>query len=119
VNDRVADFREAQGRVKRVGSRIGRRGVHFAGYDRVAGLPRLLEQRFVEAARMAAPARGLGDDDAVDIDKALVARAKPQEIGALVVRILVEGHDEGFDLADAPRVKTLAEQVSQPLRFQP
>ena len=58
-------------------------------------------------------------DDAVDIDEALVALAEPDEVRAVVVRLLVEGHDEGFEIADAPRIECLAEQERQPVGFEP
>ncbi len=85
----------------------------------MAGARDLVEQILIQPAGMAAAARLRRDDDAVDIDEALVALAEPQEVRAVVVGILVEGHDEGFERADAPRIERLADQEGQPLGFEP
>ena len=58
-------------------------------------------------------------DDAIDIDEAFVAFAKPEEVRAVVIGLLVEGHDECFEIADAACVECLAEQERQPFGFEP
>ena len=85
----------------------------------MSGAARVFEQIVVKPARMAAPACGRCDHDAVDIDKARIARAEPEEIRAVVAGGLIERQQEGVELANSSRQKCLADQMLQPLRVQP
>jgi len=49
-----------------------------------------VEQCLIEQARQTAAARRSGDDDPIDIDKARVPLAKPQEIRTVTVGALIE-----------------------------
>ena len=98
----MAHFGEPERCMEGVRCRVGRLGVHFA-HDKV----------------MAALAHGRGHDDAVDIDEARIARAEPEVVGAVVVGVLVEGDEEGGDVARAPGVEGLAEKVVQPRGVEP
>ena len=54
-----------------------------------------------------------------DVDEARIARAEPEEVGAVVASVLVEREQEGVDLADASRQQGLADQIFEPFRLQP
>ena len=75
-----ADLGKAQRRVKGIRGGIGRVVIDLADDAVVSAAPRLAEQIFIEPAGVAAAARGRGDDNAVDIDEAAIARAEPQEV---------------------------------------
>lgn len=68
---------------------------------------------------MAAPARGGRDHDPVDIDKARIAGAKPEEIRAVVFGVLIERQQEGVEVPDSSRQKCLFNEMLQPRRFEP
>jgi len=53
------------------------------------------------------------------MDEARVARAKPQEVRAVVIGILVEGEQERVDLAGSRRKERFTDEVRQPLRRKP
>ena len=55
-----------------------------------------------------------GDDKAVDVDETGVAVAKPQEVGAVVVCVLVEGDHEAVERADPRCVVGLIQHRVQP-----
>src|SRR5579859_1525545 len=80
---------------------------------------RFREQLAIELPRQAASARGGGDRDAVDIDEALVALAKPPEIRTVVVGVLIESEQERIEMADAARKEALANEMCQTRRLQP
>lgn len=76
--------------------------IDFADHAIVAGRNGLPEQIVVEPARKAASARGCRDDNAVDIDKARIARAEPKEVRTVVAGALVEGQQEGVEVSNSP-----------------
>jgi hypothetical protein len=69
-----------------------------------------VEQVAIEKPRVAAPTRRLRHRDPVDIDEARIALLEPEEIGAVVVGVLIEGEQKGFELADAARVISLRDR---------
>ena len=115
----VAHFGEPERCMEGVRCRVGRLGVHFAHDKVMARGGGIAEKILVQAVRQAALAHGRGDDDAVDIDEARIARAEPEVVGAVVVGVLVEGDEEGGDVARAPGVEGLAEKVVQPRGVEP
>ena len=62
--------------------------------------------------------RASGDSDPVDIDKARIALPEPQEIRAVIICGLVEGQQEGFQIADAAGIEG-CRPGPQPLRLEP
>lgn len=70
--------------MKSVRRRVRRLPVDLADDAVVAGSNGPREQIVIEPARMAAPARRRRDHDPVDIDKAWIAAAKPQEVRAVI-----------------------------------
>lgn len=115
----MADLDEAERCVERVRSRVGRIGVHLADDAIVARLAGGTKEVVVEPVRQAALAHRRLDDDAVDIDEARVALAKPQVIGTVVVGALVEGDEEGRDVTGAAGVEGLAQKAPQPCGVEP
>jgi len=85
----------------------------------MAGAFGAFEQIPIKPARAATPARRCGDHDPVDIDKARIAFAEPEEIRAVIVGVLIEGEQEGIEIADASRQERLGDKMLQPLRLQP
>ena len=73
---------------------VRRLGVHLAGDEVVARRRGKVEQIAIEPPPMAASAGGGGDHHPVDIDEALAARPEPLKIGAVIVRVLIEGEQE-------------------------
>ena len=115
----MSDLDEAEGRMEGIGGRIGRVGVHFAHDAVMAGVLGDTKQVLVQAVRQAALAQGRSDDDAVDIDEARIAFAEPEVVRAVVVGVLVEGEEEGGDVAGAAGVEGLAEKMPQPRGVEP
>ena len=113
------DLDKSKRSMKSVRRRIRRLPVDLADYAIVAGCNGLLEQIVIEPARMTAPARRRRDHDPVDIDKARMAGAKPQEIRAVVFGALIEGEQEGVDGPYTPRQKCLPNEMLQPRWFEP
>lgn len=109
----MSDLDEAEGRMKRIGGRIGRIGVYFADDAVMACVLGDAKQVLVQAARQTALAHRRGDDDAIDVDEAAMTLAEPEVIRTVVVCVLVEGHEEGGDVAGAADVEGLAEKMSQ------
>ncbi len=105
--------------MKGVRGRIRRLDVDFADDAIVAGFHGPIEHIVVKSARMTAPARGGSDHDAVDIDEARIAGAKPEEIRAVVCGVLIEGQQERVDGPYSPGRKCLRNEMLQPLRFEP
>jgi len=85
----------------------------------MSGARRFRKQGTIKQPRQTAPACGSGDHDPVDMDEARVARAKPQEVRAVVIGILVEGEQERVDLAGSRRKERFTDEVRQPLRRKP
>ena len=115
----MPDLDEAEGCVKGIGGRIGRIGVHFAHDAVMACVVGDTKQVLVQAVRQAAFAHGRSDDDPVDIDEAWVAFAEPEVVRTVVVGVLVEGQEEGRDVAGAADVEGLAEKTPQPRGVEP
>lgn len=119
MNPGTADLGEAQGRMEGVGGRVGRIGIDLADDTLVAGVDGGLKQVFVQAVRQATLAHRRGDDDAVDIDEARMALAEPEVVGAIIVGVLVEGQEEGGDVAGAAGAEGLRQQMPQPRGVEP
>ena len=85
----------------------------------VPGADGMLEQVGIEPTRAAASAGRWRDHDPVDIHKARIAGAEPDEIGAVVSRVLIEGEQEGVHVAYPSCEERLADQVFEPFRLQP
>lgn len=102
-----------------VGGRIGRVGIDFADDALMAGVDGGFKQVFVQTVRQAALAHGRSDDDAIDIDEAWVALAEPEVIRTVVVGVLVEGQEEGGDVAGAAGVEGLPQEMPQPRGVEP
>ena len=102
-----------------IGGRIGRVGVHFAHDAVMAGVLGDTKQVLVQAVRQAALAHGWSNDDAIDIDEAWITFAEPEVVRTVVVGVLVEGHEEGGNVAGAPYVDGLAEKMPQPRGVEP
>ena len=115
----MTHFDEPERRMEGVRCRVGRIGVHFAHDKVMARGGGIAEKIIVQAVRQAALAHRRGDDDAVDIDEARIACAEPEVVGAVVVGVLVEGDQEGGDVAGAAGVEGLAEKMPQPLGVEP
>lgn len=115
----MADLDETQRGMEGVGARIGRIRVDLTDHPIVAGDAGRAKQVFVQLVRQAALAHGGSDDDAVDIDEARVALAEPEVVGTVVVGVLIEGQEEGRDVADAARVESLCQQMPQPPGVEP
>jgi hypothetical protein len=91
---RAAHFRKSQSAVEGHRSRIGRINVNLTDDPLMTRFPGVVEQAFVECAGQApTPCTGR-NDDAVDIDKPIVARFEPQEVHAVIRRILIERDQE-------------------------
>src|SRR5438270_1655142 len=119
MNARGANLEKSQRRVKSVRRRIGRPAVDLADDARVASRNGMSEQIVVQPARMAVPACGGGDHNAVHIDKARIARAEPEEIRTVVACVLVERQQEGVEASYSPRQERLFDQMLQPRRLEP
>jgi len=115
----MADLDEAEGRMEGIRGRIGRVRIDLADDPFVSGDAGSVEQVFVQAIGQAALAHRRGDDDAVNIDEAPIALAEPEEVGAVVIDVLVEGQEEGRDVADAARMEGLRQQMPQPCGVEP
>jgi hypothetical protein len=99
--------------------RVWRLLVDFADDVLVPRLTRMFDQIIVQAACVASPARGCGDDDPVHIYEAPVACAEPQKIGAVVSGVLIESQKECVEFAYAPSQKGLPDEILQSLWLQP
>ena len=115
----MADLDEAEGRMEGIRGRIGRVRIDLADDPFVSGDAGSVEQVFVQAIGQAALAHRRGDDDAVNIDEAPIALAEPEEVGAVVIDVLVEGQEEGRYVADAARMEGLRQQMPQPCGVEP
>jgi hypothetical protein len=109
----MANLDEAEGGMKAIGGRIGRVRIDLADHAIVAGGDGGAKQIFVQAVRHAALAHRRSDDDAVDIDEAREAFAEPEVVGAVVVGVLVEGQEEGGDVAGAAGMEGLPQEAPQ------
>ena len=81
--------------VERVGARVRRVEIDLADDAVVPCGPRVLDQVAVETGRDPLPATALGDDDPVDIDEAPPVRLEPLEVDTAVLRVLVQGDQQG------------------------
>src|SRR6476660_2833464 len=90
-----ADFDKTQRRMEGIRSGIWRNGVDLA------------DDAIVSARRWC-------DHDAVDIHKPRIACAEPDEIRAVVLRVLIEREQEGVQLADPPCEECFTDQVFEP-----
>ncbi len=99
--------------------RVGRIGIHLAHDAVVAGLPGGAKQILVQAVRETLLAHRRSDDDTIDIDEAAIALAEPEIVGAVVVGLLVEGQEEGGDVAGAAGVEGLLQEVAKPCGVEP
>src|SRR4051794_27044176 len=114
-----ADLDKTQRRMERVGCRVWRCLVDLA-YDAVVpGAAGVFEQVGIEPSRATASARRWWDHDAVDIDKARIARVEPDEIRAVNSRVLIEREQEGVQTANPSCEECFADQVFEPFRLQP
>jgi hypothetical protein len=57
--------------------------------------------------------------DAVDIHKARIAGAEPDEIRAVVSRVLIEREQEGVEIADPSCEERFTDKVFEPFRLEP
>lgn len=85
----IAHFAEAQGLVKGVGGRIGRIGIDLADDDVMTVFGCESKQVVVKQPRQAPATMARVDGDGVDIDEAVEPAPEPQEVGAVVVGILL------------------------------
>jgi hypothetical protein len=115
----TAHFAEPERRMEGVGGRIGRIGIHFAHDALMARGGGRAEEIIVQAIRQAALAHRRGDDDAVDIDEGRIACTEPEVIRTVVVGVLVEGDEEGRDLARAAGMEGLPQKMPQPRGVEP
>src|SRR2546423_8957078 len=119
MNARRANLDKTQRRIESIRCGIWRVHVDFADDAIVPGTDGVFEEIVVKAARATATARRGRHDDAVDIDKARIARAEPEEIRVVISGVLIEREQEGVDISNSSRQEGLAYQIFQPRRLQP
>src|ERR1700737_2726995 len=85
IDARGADLDKSERGMEGIRRRVRRADVDLTDHVLMAGPARLFKQILIKPACTAAPARRCGDHDAVHIDKARIAGAKPKEIRAVVV----------------------------------
>src|SRR5690606_20894239 len=119
MDGRRADLAKAEAGMEGVGSGVGGIGVHLAGDDCMVGLLRVADQILIEASGMASSASRGRNYDAVHINETGIMPAEPQEVGAVVIGILIEGDDECVNRTNAPCVERALQKLHQSLGFEP
>lgn len=109
----AADFGEAESGVERVGNGIRRVKIDFADDARVAGGAGTFEEIGIEGAGVTFAARRSGNNDAIHINKPVIVRTEPEEIGAVVLGGLIVGEEERIGFADCGREEGLADEVAE------
>lgn len=107
----AADFGKVQCGVERIGGGIGRIEVDFADDAGMAGKFGALEEVGVERLGVAFAASEWRGDDAVDVDKTVVAFAEPEEVRTGVGGVLVERDEKGISVSNRGCDKTYTDQT--------
>jgi len=111
VNGSTADFGETQSRVKGVRRGVRRDQIDFADDSRVACIFGSVKKVGVERFGVAFAASQRRGDYAIDVNEAVVALAKSEEIGAVVAGVLIESKKQSRCVTRLGSVKTLLNQA--------
>ena len=111
VNGSLSNSVEAHCRMEGIGSRVWWLDIHFTYHSLVPCLRRQVKEVLLEKPRNPHPARGLRDNDAIDVDTRFVKREKPRKIRILVGGVVIERNQEGScSPIQSPRIKGHAQQ---------
>jgi hypothetical protein len=94
MDARAPDLDKSERGMKGVRRRIGRVDIDLAGDARMPAAASRIEQVAREQASKSSPARRWRNGYSVDVGKARIACAEPQEVGTVVARVLIEREQE-------------------------
>src|SRR3954447_18947183 len=99
--------------------RVRRVSVDFAEYIVMPGSNSVFEQISIQPTSKAAALSGRCDHDSIHIHEPRIAGAKPLEVRAVVIGVLIQSYQKRVKLSDSPNQKRMFDEVLQPLGFEP
>ena len=119
MDRRPPDLDKAQRGMERVRPGIGRIRIDFRDDPFMTGFDGMLKECLMQTAGKTLAPRGWRDHDPVQIDKSRVAAAKPQEVRAVIVSILIERQQHRIAIFGGQRQERLIRQMREVVRFEP